>query len=175
MIFKLFSFKKKVDPRIDPIYTALVEQSRWPDLYKRYEVPDTLEGRYDMLVLHMALYLRRLNQETGPIRDLGRDVLERMFEDMDHALREMGVGDLSVPKKMKSMAEVFYGRASVYDAALTELNIQNLKEALLRNVYGGAADKSYKAAELSEYIRGFVRELEHKSVDELTVNPKFSV
>ena len=101
----------------EALYAALMAQARRPDFYRDYGVPDTLDGRFDLLVLHVVLLLRRL-REDEVTRALAQDVFDVFFRELDRALREMGVGDLGVPRRVKTMAEVFYGRARAYDAAL---------------------------------------------------------
>ena len=109
------------DPRdtIGILYGAIVAQAKLPAFYLDYGVPDTVNGRFDMIVLHAALVLRRLSSEPAPARAVGQAIFARFCRDMDHSLREMGVGDLAVPKQMQRVAEAFYGRARAYEAALT--------------------------------------------------------
>ncbi len=134
MLFRLF----RRDPRADTIsalYGAIVAQARRESFYLGFGVPDTVEGRFDMIVLHLALFCRRLTRESGPVHALGQDVFDLFCRDMDHNLREMGVGDLSVPRKMQGFAEAFYGRVEAYDRALAGAG-DELAAALARNVLG---------------------------------------
>ncbi len=85
-------------------------KARLPAFYTDFGVPDTVEGRFDMLVLHLVLLLRRLGQETELRRSFGQDLFDAFCRDLDANLREMGVGDLAVPKRMQRFAEAFYGR-----------------------------------------------------------------
>src|SRR5262249_13452069 len=136
MVFRLF----RRDPRPDTIsalYGAIVAQARREVFYVAFGSPDTVDGRFDMFVLHLALFCRRLTRETGPIHALGQDVFDLFCRDMDHNLREMGVGDLSVPRKMRGFAEAFYGRVEAYDRALAAAG-DELAGALGRNVLGEA-------------------------------------
>ena len=100
------------------LYVEAVRQARQPSFYASCGVPDTLDGRFDLIVLHVFLVMRALAQagETG--QKVGSAVLDVMFDDMDMNLREMGVGDLSVGKKVKAMARAYYGRAKAYGEAL---------------------------------------------------------
>src|SRR6185437_7652606 len=104
MIFRLFR-RDPMAGTIDALYGAIVAQARRPAFYVDYAAPDTAEGRFDMLILHVALVCRRLSRETGaaeaPARQLSQQVFDMFCADMDHNLREMGVGDLTVPKKMR--------------------------------------------------------------------------
>jgi cytochrome b pre-mRNA-processing protein 3 len=97
------------------LYGALVGQARNPAFYRDMGVPDTVEGRFEMVALHVFLALRRLRAGGEPGKDLGQKLFDVLFDDMDQTLREMGVGDLSVGKKIKAMASSFYGRMQAYD------------------------------------------------------------
>ena len=134
MILQLF---RRLDPKtIDGIYGAIVVQARRPVFYAGLGVPDTVEGRFDMIVLHVVLVLRRLRREPCGL-DLAQGVFDAFCRDLDHNLREMGVGDLSVPKKMQRFAEAFYGRQRAYEDALAAADPALLGVALARNVFSG--------------------------------------
>lgn len=96
-------------------YEAIVAAARHPVFYADWGVPDTLDGRFDMISLHAFLVLDRLK---GVEPEFRQRLVDELFADMDRSLREMGVGDLSVGKKVRKMAEVFYGRVAAYDQAL---------------------------------------------------------
>lgn len=100
------------------LYGAVVAAARQPEFYRDYGVPDTLNGRYEMIVLALFQVLERLRSEGPAAETTSRLMLEAFFTDMDDCLREIGVGDLSVPKKMKKAAAGFYERARAYRAAL---------------------------------------------------------
>jgi cytochrome b pre-mRNA-processing protein 3 len=121
------------------LYAAIVAQSRRPEFYTDYGVADTVDGRFDLIVLHQTLLLRRLNRDE-PLRPLAQEVFDAFCRDMDGNLREMGVGDLAVPKRMLKFAEAFYGRFGAYDKALTGGDADALAAALARNLFGGATD-----------------------------------
>src|SRR5262245_60972723 len=120
---------------IDALYGTIVAQARLPEFYVAYGVPDTVEGRFELLVVHQALTARRLAREPATAA-LGPALFERFCRDLDHNLREMGVGDLTVPKKMQGFAEAFFGRARAYDHALTDHNRAACAAAVARNVFG---------------------------------------
>jgi cytochrome b pre-mRNA-processing protein 3 len=158
MIFPLF--RRRVRPgTISTLYGTIVAQARLPCFYREYRVPDTVNGRLDLLVLHLALVLDRLADEPQ-LRELGQALFDHFCTDMDRNLREMGIGDLSVPKHMQRVGEAFYGRARAYRAGLARDGQQALVEALERNIYGqeGAANRA-AAARLAVYMRGTVGEL----------------
>ena len=116
----------------------IVAQARLPCFYRDYAVADTVNGRFALIVLHLALVLHRLAQEET-LRSLGQAVFDRFCQDMDHNLREMGIGDLKVPNEMQRMGEVFYGSQKAYLAAMAANDGGTaLAEALARNIYGGS-------------------------------------
>lgn len=150
------------------IYAAIVAQARQPVFYAELGVPDTLEGRYDMLMLHAFLYMHRLKDEAEEVKDVAQEVFDFMFSDMDRSLREMGVGDLSVPKKIKKMAQAFYGRATAYDAALAKPG-PDLVAAVGRNVFAGEASAASDAAAIADYMREAAKTLAGQDTASLTL------
>jgi cytochrome b pre-mRNA-processing protein 3 len=119
------------------LYGAAVAAARDPFLYSGLGVPDTLDGRFDMVGLHTFLLIQRLRREVAPGPALAQAVFDAMFSDMDVNLREMGVGDLSVGRKVKVMWEAFHGRSVAYTAAMTAGDTVALEAALERNVWRG--------------------------------------
>ncbi|MGH6719194.1 MAG: ubiquinol-cytochrome C chaperone family protein, partial [Alphaproteobacteria bacterium] len=116
------------------IYVALVEQARQPAFYDTLGVPDTLDGRFDMIVLHLFLVLRRLRAAGGEGTALGQAVFDVMFADMDQSLRELGVGDLGVGRRITAMTKAFMGRVDAYAQACAS-GPDALAAAIARNVY----------------------------------------
>jgi cytochrome b pre-mRNA-processing protein 3 len=137
---------------IASFYGMIVAQARRPVFYRSYLVPDTVNGRFEMVTLHTVLVLRRLEGETGPLRRLGQGLFDAFCQDMDASMREMGVGDLTVPKKMRRIGEAFYGRLATYRDALAAPDAGVLVAALNRNVFSGAADEP-GAGLLAAYMR----------------------
>ena len=123
------------------MYGAAVAAARDPMFYAELGVPDTVDGRFDMVSLHVFLVVRRLGVLADPGPKLAQAVFDAMFSDMDVNLREMGVGDLSVGKRNRAMWEAFHGRAAAYQAALAATNDTALEEALRRNVWRGAVSE----------------------------------
>ncbi|MBB4304808.1 cytochrome b pre-mRNA-processing protein 3 [Rhodobium orientis] len=166
MILGLFGGRK--DTRIDGLYAAIMAQARQPSLYTDHEVPDTLNGRFELLLLHVILVLYRLKSEDAATREKGRQLSERFFTDMDGTLREMGVGDLSVPKKIKKMAKAYFGRLGAYDGALDHDADQpeDLVAVIDRNVFPDAANLG-AAATLAAYVRATERALAATSVEDV--------
>jgi cytochrome b pre-mRNA-processing protein 3 len=141
------------EANVDRLYGAIVAQARAPGFYADYGVPDTVAARFDMLALHVHLVVRRLNGGDASSRAAGQALLDRFFEDMDGNLRELGIGDLSVPRQMRGLAEAYFGRADRYDAALKERDEPALGAALSRNVFGGSDAVRAGAARLARYVR----------------------
>ena len=121
------------------LYGAAVAAAREPVFYARVGVPDTLDGRFDLLGVHAFLLIRRLRPSPPPGPALAQAVFDAMFGDMDVNLREMGVGDLSVGKRVRAMWEAFHGRSAAYDAAVAGGDRAGLADALARNVWRGEA------------------------------------
>jgi cytochrome b pre-mRNA-processing protein 3 len=151
---------------IASLYGAIVAQARTPGFYRIYGVPDTVNGRLEMIMLHAVLLLRRLEHEAGPIRELGQGVFDQFCRDMDESMREMGVGDLAVPRKMRRIAEAFYGRQSAYRAALDAPGEQHLAAVLVRNVFADSPEPN-GAERLAIYVREAARRLAEQKVEGL--------
>jgi cytochrome b pre-mRNA-processing protein 3 len=150
---------------VSALYGAVVAQARLPAFYTDFGVPDTVEGRFDMLVLHLVLLLRRLGQESELRRSFGQDLFDAFCRDLDANLREMGVGDLAVPKRMQRFAEAFYGRQAAYGEALSAAEPRAIENALARNIF--AADTGANAVRLADYACAAVRDLDAQGDDAL--------
>ena len=127
-------------------YLSIVKQARLPELYATGGAPDNFDGRFDMMALHVHLILRRLRALGMGRSDIGQDLFDLFFKDMDQAMREAGVGDMGVGKKVQKMVEAFYGRATAYDEVLDALPDTNredmasgIYDILSRNLYPDAA------------------------------------
>ena len=153
------------------LYGVAVAAARAPFFYEVLGVPDTLDGRFDLVGLHAFLLIRRLRAETAAGKRLAQAVFDAMFNDMDVNLREMGVGDLSVGKKVKAMWEAFHGRAKAYDEALAQHDPQAvvaaLTAALGRNIWRGAAPVAGAADRLAEIVQAQDRHLAGLAVADL--------
>ncbi|MGE3247990.1 MAG: ubiquinol-cytochrome C chaperone family protein [Beijerinckiaceae bacterium] len=121
---------------IERLLEALMAQARQPAFYAALAVPDSVDGRFEMVALHAGLIVRRLERAAAPGPDMARDLTDAVFSRFEVALREMGVGDLTVPKRMKKMAESYLGRTQAYGAALEARDACVLAQALARNIYG---------------------------------------
>jgi len=121
------------------LYAAAVEQSRQPTFYAAWGVPDSREGRLEMLNLHAMLLMRRLRSEGEEGRAVAQALFDLMFLDLDRHLREWGVGDLSIGKHVKKLAQSFFGRAAALDPLLSSRDAAGIEDVLRRNVYTDAA------------------------------------
>ncbi|MFB6463042.1 ubiquinol-cytochrome C chaperone family protein [Bradyrhizobium tunisiense] len=156
MLWPFNHFRK---PRLTPsgtieaIYGMIVTQAREPIFYRDLGVPDTVNGRFDLLLLHLWLLLRRLRtvqDTTGGATELSQALFDRFCEDMDDNLREMGIGDQTVPKRMRAFGEAFYGRVQAYDQAM-EAGGEALAEAICKNILNGTGLD--QAQRLAAYAR----------------------
>jgi cytochrome b pre-mRNA-processing protein 3 len=137
------------------LYQRAATQALNPHFYARWGVPDTFDGRFEMLMLHAALVCRRLSLRGKDEAKLAQAFFDVMFRQMDRTLRERGVGDLGIPRHVKRMMRGFKGRATAYDAALRAANDpEMLRQALIRNVYGTVkAPSDIVLSQLFAYIK----------------------
>lgn len=146
------------------LYGAAVAAARQPYFYAELGVPDTLDGRFDMVGLHAFLLIRRLTTEPDG-KAMAQAVFDAMFNDMDLNLREMGVGDLSVGKKVRVMWEAFHGRAHVYSEAM-QIGPEALAEALERNLWRGE-EARLAAGNLARLVYAQDAHLQRRSIAQL--------
>jgi cytochrome b pre-mRNA-processing protein 3 len=152
MILPLFRRAARSGDTISALYGAIVAQARSPAFYRDYAVADTVDGRFELILVHLALVLRRLAREEA-LRRLGQEIFDLFCTDMDRNLREMGISDLKVPKEMERIGAAFYGRKAAYDAALDASLDPALLEALGRNVYASPSEPPPAAPRLAAYVR----------------------
>jgi cytochrome b pre-mRNA-processing protein 3 len=147
------------------LYGTIVEQARTPVFFGRLGIPDTTEGRFEMVALHAALVMRRLKGEGADGKALSQELFDLMFEDVDENLRELGVGDLSVGKYVKRFARQFYARIEALETALGRADRQRLGDFLAANLYFGGSvpgdaarrcmvDYLFLAADALDEVRG---------------------
>lgn len=158
---------RRSNPTIAALYGVIVAQARDARFYRDFGVPDSVLGRFDLIVLHTALTLRRLRAGDAAMRTLAQGVFDAFCRDMDHNLREMGISDQGVPRQMRRVGEAFYGRAQAYDAALAERGDEPLVQALARNVYAETEGAGVAAARLAAYVRRAADDLERQAFAEL--------
>jgi cytochrome b pre-mRNA-processing protein 3 len=159
-------FRRSPKPTITTLYGAIVAQARHAGFYQNYAVPDTVLGRFDMVVLHLVLVLRRLREGDAASRAAAQAVFDTFCRDMDDNLREMGISDQGVPRHMRRVGEAFYGRAQAYEAALQQDDAA-LAAALSRNVYAEVAEPGAAAGRLAGYVRRTAQGLAGQGPDQL--------
>lgn len=138
MIFAHWRARRANRTLIDQLHGKIVAASRRPALYIELGVPDSYDGRFEMVTLYAGLVMRRLNKLSGTGAELAEALVDSVFRHFEVALREIGVGDVAVPKRLKRMAEAFYGRQKAYGEGLDARDSDLLAAALARNVYGVA-------------------------------------
>jgi cytochrome b pre-mRNA-processing protein 3 len=161
-IQRFFSPSTVADSAIPALYSACVLQARAPTFYSQLGIPDTIDGRFDLLLLHVFLVMRCL--EGAP--EARQRFFDLMFADMDQNLREMGVGDMSIGKKMKPMLAAFYGRGQAYERAIHG-NDALLGETLARNLYGNTAPSANSLNQLTSYVRATKEKLAQQPLSQL--------
>jgi hypothetical protein len=157
MIFNRFRLNSR-NRKIDDLYGVIVAQSRAAAFYSAYGVPDTMDGRFDLIVLHIVVLLARLDRLGPSARGIGQTLFDLFCRDLDANLREMGVGDLAVPKRMREFGEAFYGRQAAYLAAFGTPDAQALEKALARNIFAGVNGDGPRR--LARYMRALARRFE---------------
>lgn len=170
MLSRIFG-AAKIQDRAHTLYEAIVAQARQPVFFAAWEVPDTVDGRFEMIALHAFLVMHRLKGAPQPAPAVAQALFDTMFGDMDRSLREMGAGDLGVGRRVKAMATAFYGRIAAYEAGLEQPGTATLEAALRRNAYGtlgeaqGPATRSVEA--LAAYVRAGAAALAGQATDEI--------
>lgn len=170
MIFsKLFKKAKPAfEEEVQALYIKAVKQSRQVNFYLDMEVADTVEGRFDMILIHMYAIFRRLKMEQDKTEKFSQSLYDLMFADMDQNLRELGVGDMGLARRVPKMAEAFYGRIKVYEEGLGANDEDALlKEALDRNLYRKTPVSDESLTKMAIYLRREVQNLENTPIDEL--------
>ena len=136
MFKSLFGLGRRPNREVsDALYEAIVASARQPYFYSSCDVPDTPLGRFEMLAVHMFLFLERARGGSDALGELAQELTDEFFKDVEHSLRELGIGDLGVPKRMKKLAKMFYGRAEAYRLALGGNDRPALGAALARNIW----------------------------------------
>ncbi len=158
--------KKAMRESAAALYRTVVAKARSPRFYSDAGVPDTLDGRFELIALHAFMVLRRLQADPDRTGVLAQALFDAMFADMDRSLREMGAGDLGVGRRVKFMASSFLGRIKAYEGGL-ESGDEALRSALLRNLYGTVAAPPDATAAMTRYTRDQLAELEDQPLDDL--------
>jgi cytochrome b pre-mRNA-processing protein 3 len=153
----VFSRRKPDEEFAAELYAHTAEMARAPELFEACGIPDTLDGRFDSLALHAALMIDRLRREPNG-EAVAQAFFDAMFRHLDLTLREIGVQDLGVGRRIKIMAEGFQGRALAYRAALVDASLP-LTDVLRRNAYGGTSPDDEQVARLEAYVRRYAAKL----------------
>ncbi len=162
------------------LYEAVVAQARRPEFYRDFAVPDSVVGRFEMLLLHSFLVFHRLKRQGEEAKAFGQTLFDIMIFHLDQSIRVSGVGDLKVGPRLKAMGQAFYGRSQAYETALDSGGETDLEEALARNVYGSCREQAHPVpsqadyAALASYLRRAVESLAAQPLSELmTGRPAF--
>ena len=166
-MFGLFKRNSRHRDAALDLYSAVVRQARQARLYTGYGVPDTPDGRYDMIMVHAFLLLQRLKRDHDRTQDLGQAFFDLMFDDMDQNLREMGAGDIGVSHRIKDMAKAFYGRIAAYEDGMRRGD-EALAAAVARNVYRNGDPAPGCIDGLAAYMRAQAAALAAQSTDDLS-------
>jgi len=148
------------------LYRQIAERARRPIFYTSYGVPDTIDGRFEMLCLHAYAVFHGLKGKGNDADALAQAVYDAMFTDLDGSLRELGVADLGVGRRIKIMTEALNGRIQAYDRAIVA-DDSELEEAVRRNVFGTAAPVETQVRWMAVYLRGIRVVFAHASFDEV--------
>lgn len=161
-------FKKSIaETAWEKAYRGVVTQARSPVFYTRDEVPDTPDGRFDMIMLTAFLVMDRLRHEDQAAQDFSQAMFDAMFKDMDRNLREMGIGDVGIPHRIKGMAQAFFGRIKVYQEGLDSDSTGVLVDALARNLYRGTEPAPEAVARMASFMRRARTHLAAVSTDQI--------
>ncbi len=164
MVLNSFFKRGPQDVWARTLYEGVVAQARQPGFYRDCGVPDTVDGRFELIALHTFLVLHRLKADPGDTDALGQALFDIMFKDMDQSLRELGAGDLGVGLRVKRMAQGLYGRIAAYEAGLSgpgaepgaELEAESgteLEAALRRNLFGTVTPEPEQLRAMARYLR----------------------
>jgi cytochrome b pre-mRNA-processing protein 3 len=147
-------------------YGRVVEHSRHPLFFSDCGIPDTLDGRFELICLHVFLYLHRLRRERPRGEAVGQCFVDAMFSDMDRSLREIGTGDLSVGRQVKRMAQALYGRIKAYEQGLGG-DDPLLSAVLARNLFGTVPHPAPFLDAMTAYLRRESAQLRDYPTDEI--------
>ena len=161
-IFKPGGLNGRAQSPAEQLYYDVLAASRQAPLFSDYGVEDSIDGRFDALCLLQSVMMRRLSGQEGAVKELAQGLFDAMFNDMDLTLREMGVGDMGVGKRVKLMSEAYMGRLKSYDEAISAADKEALAEALRRNLYRGE-EVHPKEAELATQIMAMATSLDSVS------------
>jgi len=166
VILKRLFRKNPYKEAIESLYVEIMAQVRKPVFYVRFGIADTLDGRFEVLILHVFLVVHRLRGESGR-EEITRQLPEKMLHEIDLALRETGVSDMGVPRRVKTMAKAFLGRATAYEDAMQKPDAERLVAALARNVFSDKDKDMHKVSGLAKYMRAANEHLNALRTDDI--------
>lgn len=149
------------------LYDAIVTQARRPAFFQAGGVPDTVEGRFEVVALHGWLVMRRLSAAGPALAATNQALFDHMFQDLDFSLRELGASEMVVGKKVKDLAHHFYGRAAAYDSGLKAGDDATLEQALDRNLLGSTLPEPAHLRYMAAYVRAAAHDLDQQPVADL--------
>jgi len=165
MFKRLFS-RKPDNPVPSQLYESVVEQARTPVLFTDFGFADSVTGRFDALCLHLFLFSRRLVRASEPLAaSLNQEVFDIFTKETDRALRELGVGDTSVPKRKKKMVRTFYAMVEEFSALLDEADHEGLKKAVSIRFGNGKSGEPVKSGQLASYMSKCATDLDRQLAD----------
>lgn len=174
-MFNFFNKNSKIKDIAHGLFTKIVTQARQPEFYETWQVPDTLDGRFDLIILHLSLVVDRFEAQLQDknrahnknIAIVIRYLQEVLFDNMDMSLRELGVGDMSVGKKVKIMAEAYYGRKKTYQEIIRSDDMApDFKASLLRNIYRGQKPDDRVLDDFVSYVNRQIECLKSQSYED---------
>ena len=167
-------FKKKNKEIVElcvTLYKLIVKQARTKEFYSNLKIPDTIDGRFELIILHFFLLERTLDKETKKDQLIYKELLEIMYKDFDMSLREIGVGDLSVGKKIYQMTEAFSGRLFAYRKFNNKKNLGSMETIIKRNIYGTVNNIDIKYIKiLKSYITDSMEYINKSLIYEVSEN-----
>ena len=170
-----FGRERQEKQRADALYNHVVTASRNPILYGSNGAPDTANGRFELIILHIFMLFRRMQDDDDQVKSVKQKTFDCFLESMDVNLREIGVGPDGVPKRIQKMLENFYGRAAAYQTAIDEDSVEQMAEVIARNFYADGKANDAGAQNIAQYVFAAVKRLDQASTDDLlTSNFKFS-
>lgn len=164
-VLLLFGWLKKKDRKQTAafeLYTAMVTQARQPDFYAKLGVPDTMEGRFDLILVHAFILFRRLKADDGD-RDLAQHIFDVMFADLDQNMREMGIGDVGILKRIRKMSESYHGRIVAYEEGV-QSGAAELAAALDRNLFADCNVSDEQLMAMVGYVHDALAKLEDQTI-----------
>ncbi len=173
-IFGIYLGQERQEKKMaDALYANIVSAARNPNLYGTQKVPDTANGRFELIILHIFMLFRRLQDDEAKVQSIKQKTFDRFLEDMDVNLREIGVGPDGVPKRIQKMLENFYGRAAAYQKALETNDLNKIAEVIARNFYTDNDASKLGATMLAKYVSKSVAYLEAQDI-EILLNSNFN-